>query len=70
MNAVNHMAQKRNKRECYSKREKLNTHIWRKKVVFRKMPYILQNKIIKKEKTTIRIINPVQPVWESIHKKA
>lgn len=52
MNAVNHMAQKRNKRECYSKREKLNTHIWRKKVVFRKMPYILQNKIIKKEKTT------------------
>lgn len=69
MNAVNHMAQSESKENAIAKHKK-ETHIRKKKSCLEKclISYKKNHSERKKKtrKSSIWIMNPVQPVWEKI----
>lgn len=72
MNAVNHMAQSETKEYAIANHKKKETHIRKKKSCLEKCLISIKQKKIHSErktrKSSIRINNPVQSVWEVILK--
>lgn len=68
MNAVNHMAQSETKEYAIANHKK-ETHIRKKKSCLEKclISYKKNHSERNTRKSSIRIMNPVQPVWEIIH---